>query len=204
MAGIDTRWEYRTVAVDDALDLDALGREGWELTAALAPAGVSTLYFKRPAPDLRTRVTLDQRAAVIAAGGAPAATASGGNSGILHPGLGHLLASTGHTDYLTICDRGFPVPIGPERIDLALVDDLPTVLDVLRAIHAGWTIDRILITDEMIEVSPDRVAALRTLLGEIPLEPVAHLELKRLSRGAHGTVRTGDTTPYANIIVVAG
>ena len=44
--------------------------------------------------------------------------------GILHPALAHLLASTGHTDFFTVCDSGFPVPIGPERIDLALVDDL--------------------------------------------------------------------------------
>ncbi|MBA3518247.1 MAG: hypothetical protein H0T75_11545, partial [Rhizobiales bacterium] len=91
MAGDVTTWEYRTVPVDDGPDLDALGRAGWELIAALAPAGVPTLYFKRPAPDLRTRVTLDQRAAVIAAGGPPA-TASIGGSGILHPALGHLLA----------------------------------------------------------------------------------------------------------------
>ena len=203
MAGDVTTWEYRTVPVDDGPDLDALGRAGWELIAALAPAGVPTLYFKRPTPDLRTRVTLDQRAAVTAAGGAPATAATGGR-GILHPGLGHLLASSGHTDYLTICDRGFPVPIGPARIDLALVDDLPTVLDVLGAIHAAWTIDRVLITDEMQSVSPKRVAALRDLLGDTPLETVAHLELKRLSHGARGTIRTGDTTPYANIIVVAG
>ena len=96
--------------------------------------------------------------------------------GILHPALSHLLASTGHTDYLTICDRGFPVPAGPERIDLALTDDLPTVLDVLRAVYAEWSIDRVLITDEMAEVSPARVNALRELLGDVPLERLSHLE----------------------------
>ena len=66
--------------------------------------------------------------------------------GILHPELSHLLASMGHTDYFTVCDRGFPVPEGPRRIDLALVDDMPTVVDVLRAVHAEWSIDRVLIT----------------------------------------------------------
>ena len=124
--------------------------------------------------------------------------------GILHPGLGHLLASAGHTDYFTVCDRGFPVPQGPERIDLALVDDLPTVLDVLRAVHAEWSIDRLLITHEMMEISPGRVDALRTLLDGVPLEPVSHLDLKRLAGGARATVRTGDATPYANVIVVSG
>ena len=124
--------------------------------------------------------------------------------GILHPGLSHLLASTGHTDYFTVCDRGFPVPVGPERIDLALVDGIPTVLDILRAVHAEWAIDRVLVTDEMTDVSPGRVEELRILLGAVPLESVSHLELKRLAASARATVRTGDTVPYANVIVVSG
>lgn len=125
-------------------------------------------------------------------------------AGILNPALSHLLASTGHTDYFTVCDRGFPVPVGPDRIDLALTDDIPTVLDVLRAVLADWSADRVLITTEMGDISPGRVAALRDLIGDIPLERVSHMELKRLARSARATVRTGDTVPYANIIVVSG
>jgi D-ribose pyranase len=124
--------------------------------------------------------------------------------GILHPRLSHLLASTGHTDYFTVCDRGFPVPAGPERIDLALVDGIPTVLDVVRAVHAEWAIDRVLITHEMAEISPRRVDELVALLGDVPLERVSHLELKRLAQQARATVRTADTVPYANIILVSG
>lgn len=124
--------------------------------------------------------------------------------GILNPALCHLLASTGHTDYFTICDRGFPVPDGPQRIDLALVDDIPTVLDVLKAVAAEWQLDRVIITREMTEVSPQRVEAMRDLLGNVPLEVMSHLELKRLAKTAKATVRTGDTCPYANIIVVSG
>ncbi len=124
--------------------------------------------------------------------------------GILNPALCHLLASSGHTDYFTICDRGFPVPDGPPRIDLALVDDLPTVLDVLRAVAAEWAIDRVLIAQEMTEASPQRVDELRAILGDVPLQVVTHLELKRLAQTAKATVRTGDTCPYANIIVVSG
>ncbi len=124
--------------------------------------------------------------------------------GILHPALGHLLLSTGHTDYFTICDRGFPVPEGPERIDLALVDGLPTVLDVLRAVHAEWSIERVVVSREMVEVSPGRLSELRQFLGDLPFETVSHVELKRLAATARATVRTGDTVPYANIIVVSG
>ena len=124
--------------------------------------------------------------------------------GILHPALGHLLSSTGHTDYFTVCDRGFPVPLEPERIDLALVDGIPTVLDVVRAVMAEWAIDRVIITHEMGDISPDLVAGLERLLGDVPLERVTHLELKRLAATARATVRTGDSTPYANVILVSG
>jgi D-ribose pyranase len=124
--------------------------------------------------------------------------------GILNPSLSHLLASTGHTDYFTVCDRGFPVPEGPERIDLALVDDIPTVLDVLAAVMAEWSLDRVLITDEMDVISPNRVAEMRALLGDVPFERVSHEQLKRLAQSARATVRTGDSVPYANIIVVSG
>ena len=124
--------------------------------------------------------------------------------GVLNPALSHLLASTGHTDYFMVCDRGFPVPDGPERIDLALVDDIPTVLDVLAAVLAEWSLDRVLITHEMDAISPDRVAEMRAILGDIPFERVSHEQLKRLARDARATVRTGDTVPYANIIVVSG
>ncbi len=125
-------------------------------------------------------------------------------SGILHPELSLLLASSGHTDYLLVSDRGFPVPEEPQRIDLALIDDKPTVLEVLAAIDAEWSIDRILVTDEMALVSPHRVAELHALLPNVRFETVSHLELKRLGHGAKATIRTGDTCPYANCIIVSG
>lgn len=124
--------------------------------------------------------------------------------GILQPQINLLLSRTGHTDFFTICDRGFPVPDGPERIDLALVDDLPTVLDVLRVVIPEYGIDRVVVTDEMAAASPQRVADLRELLGDVPLHFVSHVELKRLAQTGKATIRTGDTCPYANLIVVSG
>jgi len=124
--------------------------------------------------------------------------------GIYHPAINHLLSSAGHTDYFTVCDRGFPVPVGPERIDLALTDDIPTVLDVVRAVQADFHIDRVLIANEAVTVSPARVDELRALLAPIPLLTIDHLELKQLSREGRATIRTADTVPYANIIIVSG
>jgi len=125
-------------------------------------------------------------------------------NGILHPALSHVLASSGHTDYLLISDRGFPVPEEPQRIDLALVDDKPTVLDVLAAIDAEWSIDRVVITEEMQLVSPERVDELKVLLPDVLFEVISHIDLKRLGHGAKATIRTGDSCPYANLIIVSG
>ncbi len=125
-------------------------------------------------------------------------------TGILNPAVVHLLASTGHTDYFTICDSGFPVPPGPDRIDLAVVSGLPTVTDLLSAIHAEFIIDRVVIAEVALQFSPAYVEALRSLLGDVPLVTVSHLELKELSQGGRATIRTGDATPYANILVVSG
>ena len=124
--------------------------------------------------------------------------------GILHPELSHVLDSSGHTDYLLISDRGFPVPEEPKRIDLALVDDKPTVLDVLAAIDAEWSIDRVVITEEMQLVSPERVKELKALFPGVRFEVISHIDLKRLGHGARATIRTGDTCPYANLIIVSG
>jgi D-ribose pyranase len=124
--------------------------------------------------------------------------------GILNPALSHLLARTGHTDYFTICDSGFPVPDGPERIDLALIDNIPTVLDVLAAIAREWKIDRVVFAAEMEEISPQRVAEMRALLPDVPFETISHLDFKHLGATGKATVRTGDTVPYANIIIVSG
>ncbi|HYO29563.1 MAG TPA: D-ribose pyranase, partial [Thermomicrobiales bacterium] len=207
MAGERDRWEHLVLPADEVGRLTDLGDQGWRIAASGETGDRAVLYLQRPAPDFRERVTIAQREVYDRdnerhAPGHDAPTPT--QATILHPGLLHLLASTGHTDWFTVCDRGFPVPVGPQRIDLALVENIPTVLDVLRAVPAGWTIDRVVISAEMEEVSPSRVTQMRALLGEIPLERISHVELKRLAAGGRATVRTGDAVPYANVIVVAG
>ena len=48
------------------------------------------------------------------------------------------------------------------------------------------------------------LAGLRKLLGEIPLHFISHETFKRKTGDAAAVVRSGECTPYANVILVAG
>jgi len=123
-------------------------------------------------------------------------------TGILHPGLAHLLASTGHTDWFTVCDRGFPVPLGPDRIDLALVPGIPTVLDVLDLLTPVFKIGRIWQAHEFVSSNgAETVDRFAKSFGGIPLTREPHVKFKKRVPQAIGLIRTGDPTVYGNLIL---
>lgn len=125
-------------------------------------------------------------------------------TGILHPELSHMVASSGHTDYIVLADKGFPIPGDIKRINLGFMEDHPTILEVSQALSLEMNIDRLIITDEMADISPERVTELKEMFPNIQMERVSHSEFKELSHTAFGAVKTADTCSYANIIVVSG
>ncbi len=124
--------------------------------------------------------------------------------GILQPQLAELIASLGHTDTLVIGDAGLPVPPGTARIDLAVTANVPRFLDVLRAVLEEAQVEHAVIARETREKSPELYAGLMALLGEIPVQEVNHVDLKEMTRQARAVVRTGEFTPYANVILFSG
>ena len=122
--------------------------------------------------------------------------------GILNPQIHSLLARVRHTNTLVIADRGFPFWPTVETIDLTLVDDIPRVLDVLRAIRANFSIGAAYMAEEFRTASHDarRLALSDALLG-IPVTFEPHIQLKQRVPAAIGIIRTADTTPYANLIL---
>jgi D-ribose pyranase len=123
-------------------------------------------------------------------------------TGILNPALLQLLARVRHTNTLVIADRGFPFWPEIETIDLSLVDGIPTVLQVLDALSANFVIGRAFAAAEFREHNAKAAQdALAARLPGIPLTFEAHLEFKKRVPRAIGLVRTGDTMPYANLII---
>ena len=124
--------------------------------------------------------------------------------GILNQPISSVIASLGHTDTLAIADAGLPIPPETQRIDLALTKGIPTFLDTLRVVLAEMRVERAIVAEEMLKVSPDVYQAVEELLGDVPIETVTHLIFKEHTRSARAVIRTGEFTPYANIILVAG
>ena len=121
---------------------------------------------------------------------------------LLHAELSHAIASLGHGDMLVIGDVGLPIPPGPRRIDLALTPGIPAVADVLRVVLQEMQVEKAVIATEAMERNGGELPAWCTL----PVVPqtLSHDDFKRLTQQARVMVRTGECTPYANVILVAG
>jgi D-ribose pyranase len=185
-------WEYRRT--EGRPNLEALGREGWELVALDGAEWI----FKRPAADPTERFTLEQRESALKdAAGHRAITRH-----LLNPEVAALIRHVNHTQMLLIADRGFPIPPLPKVIDLSLIADVPTIPQVLTAILPDLPLDRLIVASEQEIASPSRWREHHA--GGRRVEAVPHLEFKGMARHAVGCIRTGDSTAYGNVLLVGG
>lgn len=123
-------------------------------------------------------------------------------TGILNPEIASLLRRVRHTNTLVIADRGFPSWPGLETVDISLVDDVPTVLQVLDAVLANFQVGEAWMAEEFLEHNDAATReAFAKALGGAGLKHEPHVDFKRRVPGAVGLIRTGDTTQYANVIL---
>ena len=126
-------------------------------------------------------------------------------TGIINPAGLSLLARVRHTNTLVISDRGFPFWPGIETVDISLVDDVPTVLQVLEAVRANFAIGEVHMAEEFLAHNTgDTKAAFTRALTGLPVVYESHEKAfkPRVPR-AVGLIRTGDTTHYANLILTS-
>jgi D-ribose pyranase len=121
--------------------------------------------------------------------------------GIINASLAGELARLGHTDCVVVCDAGFPIPPGPKVVDLAFRFGVPSFETVLSGILEEIVVEGATAAEE-IRDSPEVERILQSLLTDPGL--VSHNELKRMSASVKLIVRTGEATPYANVILRCG
>lgn len=125
--------------------------------------------------------------------------------GILNSSISRVLSSMGHTDTIAIGDCGLPIPDGPERIDLALTLGVPGFMEVLKAVSDDMKIEKIVMAEEIQLQNPDILNSIMELFAkDVQVEFVPHVQFKARTGQCKAVIRTGEHTPYANIILQSG
>ena len=132
--------------------------------------------------------------------------------GILNAPLSGHLARLGHTQTLVIADAGLPIPAGVSCVDLAVVPGLPGMLPVLDALLDELCIEAVTLAEELPRKSPalhdtltTRLAAIEHQTGTAMIRhELSHEAFKAELTKASVIVRTGECTPYANVILHCG
>lgn len=126
-------------------------------------------------------------------------------NGILNADISRVLTYMGHTDRIAIGDCGLPIPDTTERIDLALRFGVPSFMEVLETVGADMAVEKIILAEEIKEQNPEVLSQILTYFEKTDrpceVEYVSHAELKKLTESCKAVIRSGETTPYANIIL---
>ncbi|TKI04003.1 D-ribose pyranase [Martelella alba] len=131
---------------------------------------------------------------------------------LLNAEISALISRMGHTDELAIADAGLPIPETTQRIDLALTHGTPSFQQVVEAVTSEMQVEKAILAEEVVRMNPQLHTALLAHLSQlerrqgnsIPVEYVSHEDFK--ARTAHGRaiIRSGECTPYANVILCSG
>lgn len=123
---------------------------------------------------------------------------------LLNSQISSVISEMGHTDTLGIGDCGLPIPKDVKRIDLAIIKNLPTFMDTLKAVLLELEIEEVTLAVETAEVSKKLYEEIEKEIGDVRINFVSHEQLKEDLKECRAVIRTGEQTPYANIILKSG
>ncbi|MCX7884678.1 MAG: D-ribose pyranase [Caloramator sp.] len=124
--------------------------------------------------------------------------------GILNHDISEVISSMGHTDSIAIGDCGLPIPNETKRIDLALIKNIPTFIDTLKAVLLELKVEEVVVAQETMDVSPKVFEEIKREVGDVKITLISHEQLKKELKNCKAVIRTGEQTPYANVILKSG
>ncbi len=125
--------------------------------------------------------------------------------GILNSDISKVLVDLGHTDKIAIGDAGLPVPDGVKKIDLALFLSEPSFLSVLQVVLSDMKVEAVVLAEEIKDQNPKQLAAVKAELKDNEaITYVSHEAFKQQLKDVKVVIRTGEATPYSNIILQSG
>ena len=123
---------------------------------------------------------------------------------LINSEVSYTISKMGHTDSLTIGDCGLPIPDGVNRIDLALKYGVPSFLETLDTVLEELCVEEIVIAEEIVEKNTNIYNEILKRFENIKVTMVSHEKKKKMTKESKAVVRTGECTPYANIILKSG
>lgn len=120
---------------------------------------------------------------------------------VINSDISRVIAQMGHFDKLSIGDAGMPVPRGTEKIDLAVDSGIPSFMDVLNNVLEELEVQKIYLAEEIKENNPKILTQITDCLPNTPVEFIPHSDMKAELNNCHAFIRTGEMTPYANILL---
>ncbi|MFO6502582.1 D-ribose pyranase [Serratia marcescens] len=131
---------------------------------------------------------------------------------LLNSDVSAVIARLGHTDQLTLCDAGLPIPATTQRIDLALTQGVPTFMQVFAAVTQEMQVESAILAEEIVKQNPqlhETLLAELSVLGQrqgntINVRYISHQAFKAQTEHSRAVIRSGECSPYANVILCAG
>ncbi|MGL5053515.1 MAG: D-ribose pyranase [Cetobacterium sp.] len=127
---------------------------------------------------------------------------------LLNSELSYEISKIGHTSHITVCDAGLPFPKDVKRIDLAIEAGFPSFIKTLDAILSEMMVEEIVLANEIKDVNPLIFEEILKTFSQHNISPkivfVEHNDFKEITKSSEAIVRTGECTPYANIILKSG
>ena len=122
-------------------------------------------------------------------------------NGIINSEISKVLSYMRHTDLVCISDLGLPCPDNIKSIDLSLKLGSPSFIDVLSEIIKDIKIERIILSEEIKNNNEEVYNKILSMFENISIEYVSHNNFKQKTSDCKAIIRTGEATPYANIIL---
>ncbi|RJQ40042.1 MAG: D-ribose pyranase [Anaerolineaceae bacterium] len=123
---------------------------------------------------------------------------------LLNPEIVAAVAALGHTEYLCIADCGLPIPQNVNLIDVSVTATIPSFLQVLKAVESELVVESYICASEIEDANPNTMKQMEEILAGKPAKKIPHEDFKTLTSNAKYIIRTGETSPYANVILVGG
>lgn len=129
---------------------------------------------------------------------------------LLNRHLSHLMASLGHLQEITIADAGLPAFVGANVIDLAVSPGVPSFFEVLHALRSELVVEEVIyakeVSSELESKFHTEFESWQSIQGKKinSLKTIFHNDFKSRTADSMAIIRTGETVPYSNVILVAG